>query len=441
MAKNRKKRKIQQPAHTGVKFKQTKRYLDMCYATTRQIFRAMGEDESLFDVFTKRQKQEIFRIAVSPPHVAAEPGHKVPRPFIQYIQDHVTMSLKKTYFNEEIGVTWMDMATVGQALLLSFSVEAYTNILQPPQLEVAKRLSDAFTAKETFSGSQKLITSTIQVALMCLSQPNFRIYGLALPSPETSNKRLSIRQTLHITTHDCERLRFHYCNKERVAFRIMVGPTGEVPGSGACIEMSKLFPGIKHDHVLNIYIQSHAIHRLKDRVDTLHPAVRNQIMILSLMFSQRVVRGADGRMYIALVIPADSDARTVGYFAFTIEGNNLLVLTFLPLLSHRMPEGNLLMERLHLSQEDVKYLGMDKLSFFYDVDIDQIPALKQVLYDELHLDYIRTLYTTTREKGVSFNEKRTSFVKDFFRKVEDYSFDSVEKAYAPVAETDVLEDD
>jgi hypothetical protein len=125
---------------------------------------------------------------------------------------------------------------------------------------------------------------------------------------------------------------------------------------------------------------------------------------------------------MALTMPDESEiGKVLGYFAFTIDGENLLILTFLPLLSERTPEGHLLNERLHLSSEDLKYLGMDKLSFFFDVDIQQIPLLKQVLYDELHLDYIRTLYSTNRPIDGPFNEKRTSFVKNFFQKLEDCS--------------------
>jgi hypothetical protein len=443
MAKDRKKKKAQQPAHTGG-LKPTNSYLNMCYATARKIFRAIGEDESLFDIFTKRQKQELFSVIISPPYIAAMPGHKVPKSFIRYIQEHLTISLKNTPFDKETGLTWMDMVTVGKSLLLSFSTETYTSLLQPLQLEAVKRLSAAFEAKNMFMESQKLITDLIRVSLLCLSQPNFRIYGLAPPNPTVSTRRKAIRHILYITTHECQTLRFNYCNRERTAFRVLIGPLGLIPSFGAIIGMSKLFPGIKHDRALNIYIQSHAIHRLKDRVDTLHPGIRNQVMMLSLMFSQRIVRGADGRLYIALVIPEDNGARTVGYFAFTIDGNNLLVLTFLPLLSHRMPEGNLLSTRLHLSPEDMKHLGMDKLSFFYDIDINQIPALKQVLYDELHLEHIHTLYSTLRSKDQPFNEKRTSFVKNFFLKLEDSPFNTADESYissAAMAETDILADD
>jgi hypothetical protein len=96
------------------------------------------------------------------------------------------------------------------------------------------------------------------------------------------------------------------------------------------------------------------------------------------------------------------------------------------LLSYSVPEGRILYERLHLSPDDLKYLRMDKLSFFYEVDIEQIPILKQVLYDELHLDYVRNLYHSFRSKNDTFNEKRTLFVKNFFQKLEERNFNNID---------------
>jgi hypothetical protein len=455
MAKNKKRKKTKKAMPTqSLAVRPSKSYLDSCYATARRIIRALGEDESLFDTFTKHLKQDLFRIVITPPYIAAMSGHKVPRSFLQYIQDNLTMCLKRQYFDEENGVTWMEMMTVGEAMLLSSRAELDMGRLPPQQQESVQRLLDAFEAREVQMNSHYEIVSSIKVSLMSLSQPNFRIYGLVSTVPVVLKNRPVFQRILHITTHECQTLRFTYHNKERVAYRVLLGPLDDIPIQGATIAMSKLFPGTKNDRTLDVYIQAHAIHRLKDRIDTVHPVVRNELVILSLAFIQEVIRGVDGRLYIAYLIPDGPNVtRTIGYFAFTIEGNNLLILTFLPLFSPRVPEGHAVKERLHLSKEDVTYLGMDKLSFFYDVDIEQIPKLKEVLFDELHLNYIRHLYSTFRTKGEPFNEKRTSFVKNFFQKLEDRPFDPTDESYTPplaemgiteadiLPETNILEDD
>ncbi|MDR1602505.1 MAG: hypothetical protein LBS42_08765 [Tannerella sp.] len=424
MAKNKKRKKVQPTHHLKkpVLVKHSQTYLEACYAMARRIFRAIGEDEAAFDIFTKRQKQDIFRVMTLPPRIAAMSGHMVPRQYIRYIQEELIQYLKRVYFDEEAGVTWMDMVTVGQSMLLMFALESFAANLLAPQREVVERLHKAFDEQDIFIRVQETMAGHIKTTLMMLSQPNFRIYGQYI-GEHMPTGRACLIQTVRITTHESQSLRFKYHNRERTAFRIATGQFMNTPYTGATIAMSKIFPGIAHDRQLNIYIQSHAIHRFKERIDTLYPILRNEFFVLSLMMVQRVVRAPNGMQLIACIMPSENGEKTIGYFAFTIDGDNLLVLTLLPLLSRNVPEGRILHERLQLSPEDMKYLGMDKLSFFYEVDIAQIPVLRQVLYDELHLDYIHTVYNSFRSRNDPFNEKKTLFVKNFFRKLEEQPAD------------------
>ncbi|MDR1584031.1 MAG: hypothetical protein LBS55_12405 [Prevotellaceae bacterium] len=428
MAKNKKKKKSQPPFQRKTMLnKHSKTYFDTCYATARRIFKALGEDESTFDMFTKRQKHEIFGVVVTPPRIAAMHGHKVPRTYIRYIQDELITFLNHRYFNKEAEVTWMDMTTTGMAMVMIFGIDTFVKTLPSPQREIAERMNTIFDAHGIFEQVFDFVENQVKTSLLLLSQPNFRIYGQCTDKDddEPSANMTGFRHTIRITTHECQSLRFKYHNKERTAFRIATGGFSSTPYTGATIAMSKIFPGIEHDRQLNIYIQSHAILRFKERINTLYPIMRNELFVVSLMFIQRIVRGPNGVLYIACIMPSDAGNKIVAYFGFTIDGDNLLVLTLLPLLSYSVPEGRVLYERLHLSTEDLKYLGMDKLSFFYDVDIEQIPALKQVLFDELHLDYIRTIYNSFRPEGAPFNEKKTLLVKNFFQKLEEHPFDSI----------------
>lgn len=397
-------------------------YLKSCYAIAKRILQSLGEDISTFDTFTKRQKQDMFRVIVSPPRITVMQGHKVPKQYIHYVQERLIAQMKHIYFDENLNITWLDFIIVGQSMLLNFTVDRFLATLSPAQRKMVERLHKLFET-ELFIRIQEMIAKHIKLMLMMLSQPNFRIYGQNLGGQHIMTNKIGFQQVVCITAHECQTLRFKYHNKERTAFRVAIGQFMDVPCTGATIAMSKIFPNIEHDRLLNIYIQSHAIHRFKERIDTIHPIMRNEFFVLSLMIVQRIVRAPNGMQLIACIMPAADGEKIIGYFAFTIDGDNLLVLTLLPLLSSSVPEGYVLYERLHLSPEDLKYLGMDKLSFFYEVDIEQIPILKQVLYDELHLDYIRTVYNSFRSKNDSFNEKKTLFVKNFFQKLEERSFD------------------
>jgi hypothetical protein len=427
MANNRKKKKPQAVHwNSTTSEKHSKSYLDTCFATARRIFGAIGDDPLEFDKFTKRQKQDIFRILVSPPRILAMPGHRVPRAYLRYVQEDLIMSLNRIHFNKEAGVTWMDMLTVGQTLMLIFRSNTFLESLPPMQREVADRLCKLFVDRSIFVKIQETILAHVKTSLLMLSQANFRIYGLDTTEQQPNARRNAMQQVVRITVHDCQSLRFKYHNRERTAYRLAMGQCLSTPFQGATIEMKKIYPKVFRNKKLNIYVQSHALHRFKERIDTFHPMMRNQLLIVSLMFVQRVVTGPDGTQLIACIVPCGDADKTIGYFAFTIDSGNLLVLTLLPLLSRNVPEGRVLNERLRLSPDDLKYLGMDKLSFFYEVDIAQIPALKQVLFDELHLDYIRKIYNSFHSKTDPFSEKRTLFVKNFFEKLKEQPADHTE---------------
>jgi hypothetical protein len=431
MAKNKKRKKAQdtQGPHWNNTYstKIPKEYLEVCYAAARRIFVLAGENPEAFDTFPKRRKQEIFRTLILSPHIQAMPGHKVPARYIHYVEQKLNSFLRSTYFDKEVGVTWMELAMIGETIFTMFRVGWFVNSLPEPQRELVDRMNKTFKELQLSHQAKDMITKHVKTLLIKLSQPNFRIYGMderRQPIRKVANRAL--QPVILITVHECQSLRFRYRNKDRKAFLVAIGQCSEQPFQGATIALSRIFPDTKNDRELNIYIQSHAIHRFKERIDTFEPTLRNLIFVPSLMDVQRVVQGAGGAHLIACVSHTRNGTHTIGYFAFTIDGDNLLVLTLLPLLSRDTPEGHVLHERLRLSTNDLKYLGMDKLSFFYQVDIEQIPMLKKVLFDELHLDYIRRVHSSYHSKTDPYDEKKTLFVKNFFEKLKEQPADHTE---------------
>ena len=78
---------------------------------------------------------------------------------------------------------------------------------------------------------------------------------------------------------------------------------------------------------------------------------------------------------------------------FTVIGQKLLILSFLPITSPTTPEGKILSETLKLNKELLSFYGMDKLSFFHNTDFDAIPILKEAIVNAemWHLTEIRSI--------------------------------------------------
>ncbi|MDR3268985.1 MAG: hypothetical protein LBT83_07955 [Tannerella sp.] len=419
MAKNKKRKKVSSPHVKPLSVWDSKSHFDYCCAMARKFFQALGEAPESFDTFTKRQKQSLFRVEMALPRISAAPGHAVPRQYIRYIQSSLIYALRAEHFDKSLGLTWMDMVICGHTLMLTFRTQNFLLNLPEKQREIVDRMNVVIEKKQLLIEVYNCVMAHVKTTLMLLSQPNFRIYGLHTDIKlVTSGKGVAF--VVLISSQEGQSLKFKYRNRERTGYRVATGKFMDTEYVGATIAFNKIYPSVKQDRTLNIYVQSHALHRFKERIDTLHPILRNQVLLMSLMYVQRTVTGTSGSQLIACVVPTEQN---IGYFTFTIDGNNLLVLTLLPLLSPDVPEGRILCERLNLSKTDLQYLGMDKLSFFYDVDLEQIPVLKKILIEELDLGYVKDLYNSYRaESGnEAFDEKKTHFVKHFFRDIEKQS--------------------
>jgi hypothetical protein len=127
-----------------------------------------------------------------------------------------------------------------------------------------------------------------------------------------------------------------------------------------------------------VFLQSHALHRLRER---LAPSVIPEPAIhLGLMCSLAGPR----------VMPSEGDSyridfhfkdARVGYLVGRVVEGKLVITTFLFLTMEGTPEGRLLKEKLRLSRRDIEYEGLDRLETFLTPDVLADKELGKVLED------------------------------------------------------------
>lgn len=107
----------------------------------------------------------------------------------------------------------------------------------------------------------------------------------------------------------------------------------------------------------------------------------------------------------------------LGFLPFTIVGDQLYVLSFLPVCTHTATEGQRLQQLLGISRADIEFLGMDKLSFFIDNDFEPVPRLKKAIEEAglAHLTQLQTLYDYKVHNQIS-----TATLQRFFPEEYDY---------------------
>ncbi|MHB9141486.1 MAG: hypothetical protein ACYC25_06390, partial [Paludibacter sp.] len=144
-----------------------------------------------------------------------------------------------------------------------------------------------------------------------------------------------------------------------------------------------------------VFIQNHALHRIRQRLDCVDNFYVNTVFSLSFMLPKFITATNGQRMIRAI----DLSGKPIGYFPFLKQDGAILILSFLPLSSPITPEGSVLYKELGIKIDDSKYIGLDKLSFYIKTDFEALPTLKQALQkaNMWHLTEVKTENQTERK--------------------------------------------
>jgi hypothetical protein len=383
------------------------------FAKIKQILTAYGMDPALLDEFSRPQQFHMLHATVEQPRFRIEEGNRVPGRIIDFISKMTHRILRNSYFGDPaLGVTYLDLVIHGTAFTIGFRNEAMNPKLTPRQREIIDMLEERFQ-KETFISYEfiAVLEGIREVAIM-VSKPSFRIYGFRWKFDSTVEEVWQrVTTSIYICSEEAESIRFVHKHKERSAFRVKLGRADKFPARKATISR-KLATGEEKTpgELLDVYVQSHALQRASERLDGFPAHVRNFYVIESIAQLQRKCQ--TGTM-LECYVPMGEGGILLGYFPYIVQEEKLIVITFLPYFSYGTPEGEILQRELDLQVEDMKFLGMDKQSFYLTVDLKQIPALYKVIEQTpipQMIDFVKE--RTTREIPIDAN--RTRIVKRFF---------------------------
>lgn len=125
---------------------------------------------------------------------------------------------------------------------------------------------------------------------------------------------------------------------------------------------------------LDVYIQSHALNRLSERVDCFYDGL-TQFNLYNSLKNPAITYDANNKLLIEFSF-FDNKA---GYFRADIVNGIILIRTFLFITNSGTPEGLKLEKNTGLKLLDKKYLEIDKLSTFMNSDLGTNEAARKVL--------------------------------------------------------------
>ncbi|PWE00206.1 hypothetical protein [Marinilabilia rubra] len=124
---------------------------------------------------------------------------------------------------------------------------------------------------------------------------------------------------------------------------------------------------------IEVFIQSHALHRIKERLDYFNDILLNYWIFWNTIKLKGIQSYKD-----YLLIPFEVFDIKVGYFAATILDEKLLIRSFLFLTHSSTPEGDKLKELTGLGKYDVSYWRIDRYSTFMGLKEKEYPHLKEL---------------------------------------------------------------
>jgi len=130
------------------------------------------------------------------------------------------------------------------------------------------------------------------------------------------------------------------------------------------------------NHPMKVYIQSHALLRLAERIDSIEASLAQYNMYTSFLDAK-----VNYDSYHNLMVEYRIFGTKAGYFRIDIVDKVVVVRTFLFLTQSGTPEGQLLWKNAGLQKLDTNYLAINKLSSFMSSDIGNNENIRKLFED------------------------------------------------------------
>jgi hypothetical protein len=199
-----------------------------------------------------------------------------------------------------------------------------------------------------------------------------RLFGLQFVKDGSGRKPVTIVRVQAELPHRCT---FDVDGEKRPAFQ-----AGEWFGDEGFVwvEWPGSLVGRPADEKLPVYVQSHVLHRLFDRL--VLPQDRWMVhydMIVSLRRA-KIIQWEKDFFWIE---HTDHVNNRLGYLIGNVVDQKVLIRTFLFLTMQGTPEARLLYDRLGARRGDIERLRLDELATFLDTDLADDAELTQVFTD------------------------------------------------------------
>jgi len=176
------------------------------------------------------------------------------------------------------------------------------------------------------------------------------------------------------------------------------------------------------DLPIAVYVQSHALQRLWERIDVYAPHLVQINMLISLI-NPIIIRTGKNNGLLEYSI----NGNKYGYLVCEFIDGDILIKTFLFLTNNGTPEGKKLNELTGLGKYDKKYLAIDRISSFIASDIE-------------HNETLKKLFIQSGCESLVYAAEHLNFEKEKFSQYESSSLiaEYIKKEPVPILEEEFV---
>jgi len=333
-------------------------------------------DSRVFSLIPSKDLDRMYKMRIRAIKIVIAEGHHVSPEVLKEIKQAALYMLKEPQIptiTEKLEITLYDYFSAG--IILTNYLDIIKNSINPVEKEIFKGLSKIHDYDDTIYKAWDIFHNYLGLESLFLSDLSSHIYWFKYSKKPQIHENFFVCSYVELYSHQPEKIQVNFEGNKRTAFRVGWGFSKLATGMKWSIIKSENFnlknsiPGLP----LEVYVQTHALQRLSERLD----CILKGILHLHIYLSFENIKSCKDKFGNTLIEYWVSNYK-LGYFVVDISEGKAIIRTFLFLTNNGTPEGEKLKEITGLEKLDKKYLTIDKLSTFLSPDIYNNENLKKI---------------------------------------------------------------
>lgn len=330
--------------------------------------------QNIFHLIPSNELENIYKLRSQPVRITATQG--VPSDVLKDYKWIIPQMFKTRFIDFGIG-------TIDKISLYDYFTSAFTLILYSTRLKesdyknasaIKKALSPlaALADGEIYNNAWKQYFEVMNSIGVLNSDLSSIMYVLKHETRTEIDGNLGFWYCMDIYALHPETIKVLIDDGKRPAYKIGLGIPVPTPHL-EYVTINREDLGLPSGKPFDVYIQSHALNRLIERVDGILTGVLHFNLFYSLK-QLKVCKNKKGEYLFEYYI----FEKKVGYLCAIIVDDKIIIRTFLFLTNNGTPEGIKLHSNNGLMKQDKMYLAIDKLSSFINSDITKNEVVKNM---------------------------------------------------------------